>query len=154
MSSDSVIVIRDVVDPRALFDAARLAVGNPPGWSLHDQPPSFTTVGMYLTDPEQEANAQVSVHFPVAGGLFPVEVDPEAYAGYPHGYAHAGFTVFGPDGSRRCHLQLMRKLAPWLEGLRWSWQFSNDDHWTHSEDYVYFGEKEKDRMTDEGDGNP
>jgi hypothetical protein len=129
MTADSYVIARDPVDPRALFDAAREAVGNPPDWTLHDGP-QFGAVHMYKTRSGQGAAAAVSVHFPAAGGPYPHE-DPESPR--PDGYAHVGFSTGGNfgtwDEAWDHHAALVRTLGQWLDAhqVRWCWVFENDE---------------------------
>lgn len=131
MTADTYVIARDPVDPRALFDAAREAVGNPEKWTLHDGP-KFGDVHMYQTRSGQGAAAVVSVHFPAVGGRYPRE-DPEAPQ--PDGYAHVGFMT-GSFGTRdegwRHHAGLVAALGRWLDAhrIRWCWSFEGEE-WIH-----------------------
>ena len=131
MSIDTIVVPLDPVDPRELFDAARAAAGNPGNWTLHDGP-GFGAVPMYMTHGNPGADATVTVHFPAAGGLYPLEQGSDA----PDGYAHVGFGTGaytnGTDALWRHHAALVRKLGQWPDsrGIRWAWQFE-DDPWIH-----------------------
>jgi hypothetical protein len=131
MTISTYVIARDPVDPRALFDAARKAAGDPERWTLFDGP-DFGDVHMYQTRGGQGAAAMVSAHFPAAGGPYPQE-DPEIPK--PDGYAHVGFITgafTGNDGLWQHHAGLVTALSQWLDAhrIRWCWSFEGDP-WIH-----------------------
>lgn len=115
------VIVRDPVDPYNLFAAAKEAVGNPPRWHKMD----FGDVRMIQAVSGQEAEASVSVHYPVAGGPWSEDGDPE-------GYASILFTTSGDariERLERIAADLGARLAD--GGLGWLWQIPEaaDDSW-------------------------
>jgi hypothetical protein len=153
MSADSRVVVRDPVDPRELFDVARLATGVTGGeWLLLDgnrpgqsavwraEPmyratanlPQGTVAKVLRRAPSQVPGAlvgSVTVSYAASGAMLPG--DPEA--DFPPGYAvigvHGGY--YGDAELTECradHAALVAVLGKWLtaRALRWSWRFEED----------------------------
>jgi hypothetical protein len=125
MAATSHVIARDPVDVTGLFEAARMAAGGAPRWTLFDGP-GFEKVCMLRTDNDQGAAAIAAVHYPRRGGPYPREDHA------PDGYARVMFTSdFGADeaADRQLHVRLAAAVVRWLgeRGLRWWWQYGEED---------------------------
>ncbi len=122
MATSTTVIVRDPADPRGLFDAARRIAGDAPLWHEHD----FGDVLILQAESGQGALAQVSVHFPAAGGSWHDD-------GNPEGFALVLFTTSGPDDLRARHERLAGELLNLLaeRGLKAAWRYE-DDPWTWS----------------------
>jgi hypothetical protein len=116
------VIVRDPVDPLALFHAARRIVGDPPRWHRMD----CGELQMLQVAGDEGRTAEVAVHYATTGGLW---ADPETSD--PPGYVHADFADYG-DGDRDGRLaHLANELGAWLNGhgLRWMWILAGDGVW-------------------------
>ncbi len=122
MATSTTVIVRDPADPRCLFDAARRIAGDAPLWHELD----FGDVLMLQAESGQGALAQVSVHFPAAGGSWHDD-------GNPEGFALVMFTTSGFDDLRARHERLAGELLNLLagRGLKAAWRYE-DDPWTWS----------------------
>jgi len=114
----SIVVIRDLADPGAVFRFARAAACNDATWGGYD----FGAVRMLVTGPCAGA-VRVSVHFPAAGGTFFED-------GHRNGSMAVMFLTEQPSADPRAlHEEIIGRLGVFLarEGLRWEWQHQGDE---------------------------
>jgi hypothetical protein len=115
----SVVIIRDLADPVAVFWAARTAAGA----TMLCREDNFGAFRMIRTIPSP-GEVRVSVHFPAEGGFFGTD------GGQPEGSLAVMFETSPPaEDTQAAHERIIGVFGGWLsgKGLHWEWKHQDGD---------------------------